>query len=179
MPRVKLDITISPASLAKFKDLPLRAQRNLRRLIVTELGPELELIVKEMVAASPPRTNETFVFASDQSRKFYFWLLYNDPNLSQNGHWARGGEGSIEDAWTVHVSDTLQETMIRVRNDRRKVKGISQGEYPAQYLFRVPGHLNTGWLEWKWRMEDELRTVLRTRTMALWRQACREAWSSY
>ena len=177
----RFELSLNPKVLADLRALPMRAQRIMRRKIVTVIGPEIEQMVAALVAQEPLRGDEWFQFGSDKSRKFYFWMLYNEPELSDGTHWRRGGSSGIETAWEVHVSDRFQDTQIQITNARRKAKGLSQGEYPTQYVFgdyAVAGHIRTGWVEWAEQAQKQLKAHLWQRTMELWAESVQEAWVS-
>jgi hypothetical protein len=188
---LKLKLTVNQTLIDRIRATPEKAQLILRRRLVQEVGPELQAMVDTLMAQAPLRGSERFAFMTWKSRKFYFALLYANPDLSDGDHWIRGGPMAIENGFRIEVSDRLRETMVRVVNIQREGKGKAGMDreggataggteiWPGQYVFgkyAVPGHIMTGWPEFADFVRVQMRTELDLRLRQLWPEAVREAW---
>ena len=140
-PQFKFTLTINQAYLDTLRQLPDRAQRNLRKLLVTEVGPQLQEATDALFEQGPA-VSSPFAFGTEPSRYHYFKMIREDPDLTAGLHWVRHpeDEDSVEKGFWVKVSDRLRGALITVTNIHPK----------AKYVFGpwlVPGHGNTGWPE--------------------------------
>ncbi len=152
--------------LARLRQLPDRAQRNIRRKIVTELGPKLEEEVNDLMAEGPGDVSDPFVFGSKNSRLYYVILVHDFPELTDGEHWIRKQE--IERAFVVEVSDRLRGNLIRIINKHNR------GRYVLG-PWTVQGHVNSGWPDKADEVRDLLRLKARQEIARMWRDSVREA----
>lgn len=171
-PIFRMRLTINDKLLERLREIPERAQQNLRRRMQTELAPELQDRANELLGADPGPVSEPFIFgntpdAFQRSHNAYMAIVRekqgkNDPN----GHWIR--EGIIESGFRVRVSDRLRGNLITIWNVQPK----------SRYVYgpwQVMGHANTGWgrdFDTKSRM---LRKEAIQRIRQLWRESVRDA----
>lgn len=172
MLKVKLDV--NQELIARLRELPQRAQRNIRRKIQTELQPELQQDVQTLLGDAPGPVSSPFEFGSELSKRFYFFLVSSNPELSDGEHWIR--TGMLESGWRVTVSDRLRESLVTVSNIQRESTG--QKPFPARYVYApwaVSGHIKTGWPELLTQTRELLRTKTHNRIYGLWGDSIREA----
>lgn len=152
--------------LTKLRELPDRSQRNVRRKIVTELVPWLEARANELMSEGMVLPSSPFAFGTQRSRKYYFWLIHNNPTLVDDFHWIRTLR--IEQSWQFEASDRLRAIQIHGRN------AIPE----ARYVFgpyQVAGHRNTGWDQRAEEVRQILQQESRREISRMWRDAVREA----
>lgn len=166
-PFCQLKLVQNQDLLDRLRELPERSQRNIRRLIVTELVPYLEQRANELMSAdSPMPVSSPFAFGTDASRKFYFAMIHSNPELTDGSHWLRTFR--IEQGWQFEASDRLRGVQIRGRN------AIPEATYVfGPYL--VEGHRRTGWPEKAEEMRLQLNLEMKGYIARLWRMAVRDA----
>lgn len=153
--------------LDKLRLLPERAQRNIRRLIVTELVPYLEERANElMMANSPMPVSSPFAFGTNASRAFYFAMIHDNPELADDRHWIRTFR--LESGFRFEASDRLRGTQIRGRNINPESRYVF-----GPYL--VEGHRRTGWSERAEEIRLTLQLEMKSYIARLWSIAVREA----
>lgn len=161
----KFTITVNQGLLQQLRDLPMRAQRNLRARMQTELQPELQDRVDALMGEPPGPVSEPFEFGSAKSRAFYFILIRENPGLTDGAHWIWTGE--MASGFRVEISDRLRENLIRVINRKQKA--------PFVYgPWMVAGHLNTGYSLQVSIARRQLRQYAIRRILVFWRQAVRD-----
>lgn len=171
---LKPKISINQELLTRLRELPERAQRNIRRKIQTELQPELQQDVQALLGNAPGPVSSPFEFGSELSKRFFFFLIRSNPTLSDGEHWIR--VGTIENAWRVTVSDRLRESLITLSNIQRESTG--QKPFPARYVYApwaVSGHIKTGWPELLRQVQDLIRTKAHNRIYRMWGDSIHEA----
>lgn len=160
--------TIDQSLLDALRQLPERAQQNLRRRMQTELAPKLQVRANELFGADPGPVSEPFVFgnspdAAARSHNAYMAIVRevqgaNDPN----GHWIR--TGIIEEGFRISISDRLRASLIRLTNVQPKSRYVLGP-------WQVAGHANTGWGKQFAQARMTLRQEAIVAIMALWKQA--------
>lgn len=165
-PFFKMKLELNENLLERLRQLPERSRRNLKRKMVTELGPELQKDVDELMSEPPGPVSDPFRFGSWESMIYYIMLVREDPTLTDGKHWLR--TTIIESGFRVEVSDRFSLTMIRVRNIQPKAKYV-YGPW------QVAGHENTGWGENFAEIKAFLRQKMRTSVRRMWREAIKEA----
>jgi len=156
----KIRLTINQALLARLRELPERTQRNLRREIVTKVGPEMQSKLDEVIHLMGP-VKKPFVLPTEASDIYYHEVILpkayaegraNKDPITGKLTWRREGFGAIEKAWRVEVSDRFRGNIIRIVNIQRQ-SSSPQGVYPAQYVVganALQGHIESGWIkEWQ------------------------------
>lgn len=152
--------------LSNLRELNERSQRNVRRRIVTELVPFLEKTFNELMSEPMTLPYTPFAFGTSRSRKFYFWLIHNNPSLVDDLHWIRTMR--LETSFQFEASDRLRTVQIRGRS----------AEGDARYVFgpwTVAGHRNTGWPERVEQVRAQVQAMMRREIARLWRDSVREA----
>lgn len=165
MPYIRLKLTLNQEVLDNLRQLPVRAQRNIKQRIRTELAPELEQDARELMAQGPALVSP-FVFGSRQSARYFFWLVRHNPELSDGLHWIR--TGIIEQGWRAEVSDRFSIGMITIRNIQPDAKYV-YGPWA------VAGHINTGWPEEAQSARALLVEKARERVYSMWKESVHEA----
>lgn len=163
-PFVQMRLTTNQDLLDKLRQLPERAQRNIRRKIATELVPYLEARAKELMS-DMTMPSSPFVFGTPRSRLYYFWLIHNNKSLADDSHWIRTMR--IESGFRFNASDRFRQIQIKGRNVEDK----------AQYVFGpwlVPGHRNTGWPEKLEEVRQQLEAESRAKLKEMWHDSVRE-----
>lgn len=148
-----------------MRELPDRTQRLLRNKLQVELKPELQKDV-DMLFEQGPTVSSPFEFGSDESRNYYFWLIRNNPALSDGSHWLR--RGIVEEGFDVSISDRLRLNLILIRNIQPE----------AKYVFGpwlVRGHAKTGWPNMFEVARQLIREKAVDRVVALAQEAVNEA----
>lgn len=160
--RQKLDI--NQPLLDRMRELPARHQRNLRRRLVTEVGPKLQKTADDLALTLPPeQAVHPFVFGSAKSYWYYRAAIIGLDRWQKGGRYLRTGD--IESSFVVRVSDRFRMTMVTVTNTHPKAKYV-YGPWAVQ------GHINTGWP----RSTVMMRRVLRQYFIELVAEANRAAW---
>lgn len=165
-PFLQLKLQQNDDLLSKLRQLPERSQRNIRRKIVTELVPYLERRANELMMEPFVMPSSPFAFGTPRSRIFYFWLVRNNPELSDGNHWIRTMR--LESGFRFEASDRLRAIQVRGRNVEDK----------AQFVFgpwQVAGHHNTGWDLRVEEVREMLQEEMRRMIARLWRESVREA----
>src|SRR5882724_1737955 len=100
MPQFKMKLTINQGVLNNLRTLPDRAKRIFRNRMQTEVRPRLQQLVDDKFPELvPDGPISPFVFGTGKSQNYYFWLIGQDPELTDGKHWIRTGD--IENAWEV------------------------------------------------------------------------------
>lgn len=163
----RMYLRVNRGPLDVIRQLPERAQRNLRRKLQTDLKPELEADVEAMMASpARPRDDTPFEFGSGQSRRYWFVLVQANPTLSDGRHYIR--TGIIEGGFEVIVSDRLRENLVRITNVQPK----------STYVYgpwQVAGHRNTGWGEQFEQARQRLQSKTTGKIVQYWYEAVDEA----
>ena len=152
--------------LSRLRQLPERSQRNIRRKIVTELVPYLERRANELMMEPWIMPSSPFVFGTRRSKRFYFAMIHDNPELTDGSHWIRTMR--LESSFQFEASDRLRGTQVTGR--------AAEGD--ARYVFgpwAVAGHINTGWPERVEQVREILQEEMRRMISRLWREAVREA----
>ena len=165
-PFLQLKLRQNQDMLDKLRQLPVRAQRNIRRKIVTELLPWLEQRSHELMTQPWVAPSSPFKFGTPQSRLYYFWLIRHNPGLTDDHHWIRTMR--LESSFRFEASDRLRGVQI---------KG-GPTDPDSRYVFGpwlVAGHRNTGWPERVEQVRRILQAEMRHRLRRMWKEAVREA----
>jgi hypothetical protein len=159
-------LTVNQDLLDRLRQLPERAQRNLRRELVTTFKGEMQDKVDDLIEAPGP-VSVPFAFGSENSRLYYVIMVNReDTTLTDGAHWIR--TKIIESGFNVEVSDRLRGNLITIRNIQPN----------ARYVFGpwlVAGHGNTGWPEVVERARPILQQMMIAKLEALWREAVKQA----
>lgn len=161
----RMRLTVNQELLDRLRQLPERAQRNLRRELNTTFKEEMQDEVDKLIEA-PGSPTFPFKFGTEKSRIFYLLWIRENPELSDGEHWIRSK--IIESGFNVEVSDRLRGNLITIRNIQPA----------ARYVFGpwlVPGHGETGWPEVVERARPILQQLMIAKLEALWREAVRQA----
>lgn len=130
----RVKVTQPTATILAIRTLPVRAQREFRRELQTQVKPEIEKDVQELVAPYPGPVvsgpDHPFEFATDKSRRFYF------ATLGKRGPYVRSKQ--LFQSWTVRIGSQIRADMITILN----LKSYSKFVYGPR---QVPGHRRTGW----------------------------------
>lgn len=172
----RMRLTINQEILTRLRQMPDRAQRNLRRRLQVELAPDLQQDVDALMETPPGPVASPFLFGTPKSKRYFFVLVHQHPEYSDGAHWLRGGPMAIENAFRVQISDRLRENLISVRNVQRESTGTKP--WPARYVYgpwATSGNIKTGWPE----QADIARQLLREKTIKriieMWRESVRDA----
>ena len=165
-PLFQARVTINQSLLDNLRELPRRTQANLRRKLQTELKPELQKEVNTFFEQGPEPVSSPFVFGTLKSRNYYFWLVRNNPDLSDGAHWLR--RGIIEQGFDVSVSDRLRANLILIRNIQPEAKY-------ALGPWLVRGHALTGWPDQFEMARELIRAKAVDRVVYLAKEALSEA----
>lgn len=152
--------------------LPVRARSNIRRMIQTELVPALEARANALAESMGP-VSSPFAFGTvmtgpvlQLSRKYYFWLIRNNPGLTDGEHWIR--QFVVESGFQFTAKDRIKEIQVTGRNPNPE----------SRYLYgpwAVEGHINTGWPERGEMIRKDLQAFMRVELARMWRDAVNEA----
>lgn len=160
-------LTVNQSVLGVIRDLPERAQRNLRRKLQTDLKPELQADVDALMAApAKPRDDTPFEFGTDKSRRYWFVLIRARPDLTDGSHYIRFG--IIQEGFEVLVSDRLRQNLVKIVNVQPK----------STYVYgpwQVAGHRNTGWGAQFEQARQALQSKTISRIVQYWYEAVNEA----
>lgn len=165
-PIFKMRLQVNQDLLERLRALPERAQRNIKRKIRIELGPDLEEDANNLMEEGPGQVSSPFQFGTAKSRRFYMALVREYPELTDGAHWLRTGE--IERSFVVEVSDRFRENLIRIVNKHGKGKYLL-----GPWL--VAGHAKTGWPELADEVRLQLRAKARREIARMWRDSVKEA----
>jgi len=138
MPFFKMKLTVNQEVLNyKLRELPARAKRIFRNKMQTEIRPILQEYVDNLFPELvPDGPISPFIFGSDASRKYYFWLIGQDDTLTDGSHWIRTGD--IENAWEVRFTGGIEESLFTIANVHPRAKYV----YGP---FQVASHKLAGW----------------------------------
>jgi len=162
----RMRLTVNQAVLGVIRELPERAQRNLRRKLQTQLKPELQADVDALMASpAKPRDDTPFEFGTDKSRRFWFVLIRASPDLTDGSHYLRSA--IIEEGFQVTVSDRLRENLVKIVNIQPKSTFV-YGPW------QVAGHRNTGWGAEFERARQELQAKAIAKIVQYWYEAVDE-----
>lgn len=170
----KFRLTVNQPLLEQWRSVPMRAQRLFRRKLVTVLGPELQTEVDLLMIDPPGPVSEPFAFGSEASKRYYFWLVNEYPELTDGHHWRR--TELLESHWRVEVSDRLRGNQVTVSNILRESTGTEP--FPGRYVYgpwAVQGHINTGWPEQMEVARQRLQEKFIERAKEMWSEAVDEA----
>lgn len=172
----RMRLTVNTDLLTRLRELPMRAQRNLRTSLQTDLKPDLQRDTDALFAEPPGPSPVGFEFGTPKSRAYYFWLISTFPQLTdpESRHWIRMGD--LADAFEVRISDKLRENLIVVSNLRQKSTGTMP--YPARFVYGAwapPGHINTGWQGQADAARQTLQGKATEKIYKLWAKAVSEA----
>lgn len=162
---VRISVSINWQLLERLRDLPDRAQRKVRARIQTELKGELQADTDRVMETPPGPVSSPFDFATERSRRYWFVLVHENPDMTDGQHYIRSGD--MGSSFEVRVSDRLRESLISITN--RKTAAV--------YVYgqrMVPGHENTGYREQVQRLRQEIRSKARIRINGYWRAAIKE-----
>jgi hypothetical protein len=178
MPFFKMRMTADQGTLGRLRELPVRFQRNVRRQIVTVIGPELQKDVDQLMTREPGPVSSPFAFGSPKSMAYWFFLVTLYPELTDGEHYIR--TGADETGFRVEVSDRFRENQITIRNIQDS-EYFLRGGFPlhkAKYVYgpwQVQGHKNTGWGREFETLHAQLQEKARTLIRAAGRLALAEA----
>lgn len=152
----RVKVTQPTATILAIRTLPIRAQREFRRELQTQIKPAVEQDVQTFVAPYPGPAVHPFQFATAKSRRWYF------ANFKQRGPYVRSMK--LFQSWSVRVSSTIRQDLITIQNLRPESKFVYG---PRQ----VPGHRRTGWGGPNFQAGLDLtREHARQLVLALWRR---------
>lgn len=172
----RMHLTINQELLNRLRQMPDRAQRNLRRRLQTELAPELQQDVDALMQPGPGPVAEPFAFGTAKSKRYFFALVREHPEYTDGTHWLRGGPMAIENAFRVQISDRLRENLVNIKNVQRESTGTKP--WPARYVlgpWAVAGHIRTGWPEQADIARQLLREKAIKRIIEMWKESVRDA----
>ncbi len=158
-------ITVNQSLIDNLRLMPRRVQQNLRHKLQTELKPELQADVNELMEQGPSPVSSPFAFGTPKSRDYYFWMIRNNPDLTDGRHWLR--DGTIEHGFDVQISDRLRMSLILIRDIQPK----------ARYVlgpWAVAGHIATGWPAQVEVVRQLIREKAVERVVFMAREALRE-----
>lgn len=171
----RFKLSINEAMLTRWRELPERAQRNMKRKLREELVPELQTFVDEFMREGPP-LSAPFTFNTEASKRYWFYLLDAGLVESDGSHYERTGQ--IETGWRVMLSSRFRAEMVTIQNIQFSRADPSGGFRNAAYVYGpryVFGHVATGWVD----QADHLRRSVQERFVVgaqrLWRESVREA----
>lgn len=166
MPYFTMRLTVNQDWLNNMRALPERSQRNVRRAIQTQLKPDLQDQVKQLTPLDPGPSVHPFAFGTELSRKYYFWLITQNEDLTDGNSWKRHPDDpeSVENAFQVEASDRLRGSLIKIFNNNSAGKWV-YGPY------QVSGFAATGWQNEAESMRQLLHEYAVGELRRLWRQA--------
>lgn len=165
--------------LQRLRDLPERAQRNIRRKVNTELVPELQTDVSRIMESAPGPSPADFQFGTEKSRRYYFFLIRSNPELAggEHGeHWIRSG--LLETSWIVEASDRFRVNQITISNNLHQSTSKGNIPYPAKWVygdFSPEGHIQTGWPQQARQMRNIIQAKVSRLLKVMWRESVSEA----
>lgn len=162
----KMKITLNKDVLLALRELPARAQRNMRRKMQTILVPELQADVDVLMSEDPGEVSAPFEFGTPKSRRKYFAMIDSGKVLTDGAHYIR--QDIIERGFRVKISDRLREELLTVSNIQPKATFV-YGPW------QVAGHRNTGWGREFDVARQLLSERLHQRIYELWAEAVDEA----
>ncbi len=170
----RMRLTINQALLQKLRDIPERAQRNLRQKVQTQLKSELQSDVDSLMETPPGEPSSPFEFASDASRGMYFILLREFPDMSDGRHYIRTGDTAS--SFEVVISDKLRESLISIVNPKTVSGKVRKGYGTAlaKYIYgpwESPGHLDTGYPQQALTARERLTAKAKMRIVGYWQEA--------
>lgn len=157
---LRMKLTLNEELLERMRQLPIRVQRNIRRKIAVELAPELQADVSRLMGTAPGPSPSDFQFGSEKSRRYYFFLIRSNPELSDGEHWIRSG--LLETSWIVEASDRFRVNQITISNNLRQSTGTR--DFPGKYVygsFAPEGHIETGWPAQAQQMRNIMQAKMR------------------
>lgn len=161
----KFTVKVNQRLLERLRELPERAQRNLRNKMQTQLKGDLQAQVDELMGERPGEIDSPFTFGTDKSRAKYFVIIRENPDLTDGAHWIWTGE--LASGFKVEISDRLRENLIRIVNQKQKA--------PFVYgPWAVAGHINTGYLQQVSLAKQQLRQYAIRTIIRYWRESVRE-----
>lgn len=166
MPLFRMKLKINQDTLQRIKDLPDRARRNVYTTARTQLVPELEQTINELMVPGPSPVSSPFQFGTEKSRRYWFFLIDTGQVETDGNHYIRSGD--IETSFKVEAAGNVTESLFRIFNAHPK----------AKYLFGpwlVAGHDATGWPEQAEAARQLLQEKANTMLLDLWRSAVRAA----
>lgn len=129
-------ITLLPrlTRLQRLRNLFPRAKENLQRRLEQNVKPGLEADVQAMMSYPPPAVYP-FQFATDLSRRYYFWAYKGQIPYMRTEN--------LLHSWIVEVNAVLQGSGAALSVAVSNTNPVSIYVYEPR---QVPGHRNTGWL---------------------------------
>ncbi len=125
-------LTQSSDIFAAYRGLDVRSKQRFRTNLRTQVKPEVDKDVLDLMAPYPGGVKYPFQFATAKSRRAFF---------ATNG-FGRGiptqRTNQLHDSWDTQITDRDSSSLVRVVN----LKPYSQYVYAPR---QVPGHFNTGW----------------------------------
>src|SRR5260221_10470280 len=94
----RFKLTVNQGLLERWRGIPERAQRNMKRLLREELVPELQVLVDEFMREGPPLVTP-FTFNTQKSRNYWFYMVDAGLVETDGEHYKRTGQ--IEEGWRV------------------------------------------------------------------------------
>ena len=146
----KLSYSLRLRRIPRLRDLKTRAWRNLETRIQQNVVPRVEQDVIALLAPYPGPAVYPFEFATDKSRRFYFWRFKDRIPYQRTGAFGA--------AWSVVVNGQVGGGLFgllagfitaRPQTGRITLDILNESD-AAQYVYgprQVPGHANTGWGE--------------------------------
>lgn len=116
---------------------PVKARALLATKIERDVQPQVQHQAQDLLGRAPGPVVRPFAFATDKSRRFYFWRF--------KGRLPYQRKGQTEKGWRVAFDRRLNAGQIRIYN-LWSAAGYVYGPGNDLANFRqVPGHKNTGW----------------------------------
>lgn len=153
----------------KLAQIPTVAARIFREGLGTEVSPDLQDMVLQIMAQTPGAPSEPFDFATAKSARFYFWLVTSSvfAAASDGTHWLRSGE--TENAWQVQVEYGALNARIRIVNP------LPWSKYVYGPKFQVSGHARTGWGQQYGEAQKLLLQEAKRATVQFWTHCVKQA----
>lgn len=145
--------------MLRLRDLYPRARRNIEARIEANVRPRIEADVVALLAPYPGPAVYPFQFATDRSRRYYFWRF--------KGQIPYPRSGAMAAAWMVQTTALNGNFLTRLVGFVRQQQSggmiiitISNDDPAFIYVYQprqVAGHRNTGWNE---LLESNRETVI-------------------
>lgn len=115
----------------------LKARALLATKIARDVQPQVQRQAQDLLGRPPGPVARPFAFATDKSRRFYFWRF--------KGRLPYRRTGAIEKGWRVAFDRRLNAGQIRIYNLWSAAGYVYGPGNPLANFRQVPGHRNTGW----------------------------------
>lgn len=167
-------VTVNEAMLQRWRSVPERAQRNMKRLLREKLQPELQTFVDDYMREGPSLVTP-FEFNTDKSRRYWFHLVDIGAVETDGEHYIRTDQ--IEEGWRVLLSSRFRGDMVTVQNIQFSRANPSGGFRNAAMVYNpyIIGHIASGWPLQANLLKVAMQNKFLVGVERLWKQSVGEA----